>query len=92
MSGCALPWLSKKVAFIDSEYFVPSLKTCGYHFENAQLDRDFKVDEFGDFRFILEGEPLSDGSGNAQFAEEIIPLSSWCCSTIALNVLDTPIP
>ena len=41
----------------------------GYHFENAQLDRDFKVDEFGDFRFILEGEPLSDGSGNAQFAE-----------------------
>lgn len=42
----------------------------GYHFDNVQLDRDFKVDEFGDFRFILEGETLADGSA-AQFAEGI---------------------
>lgn len=39
------------------------------HYINANLDRDFKVDEFGDFRFILEGETLSDGSGEAKFAE-----------------------
>ncbi|MFP3486952.1 proline--tRNA ligase [Staphylococcus sp. SIMBA_130] len=43
----------------------------GAHYINANLDRDFKVDEFGDFRFILEGETLSDGSGEAKFAEGI---------------------
>ena len=43
----------------------------GSHYINANLDRDFKVDEFGDFRFILEGETLSNGSGEAKFAEGI---------------------
>ncbi|MHB7914943.1 proline--tRNA ligase [Staphylococcus haemolyticus] len=43
----------------------------GFHYINANLDRDYKVDGFGDFRFILEGEPLSDGSGEAKFAEGI---------------------
>ncbi|MBC3066293.1 MULTISPECIES: proline--tRNA ligase [Staphylococcus] len=43
----------------------------GYHYINANVERDFNIDEYGDFRFILEGEPLSDGSGNANFAEGI---------------------
>ena len=43
----------------------------GYHLLNANIGRDFEVDAFGDFRFILEGEPLSDGSGPARFAEDI---------------------
>ncbi|WP_204195304.1 proline--tRNA ligase [Staphylococcus sp. GFQ9D221P] len=43
----------------------------GYHLLNANIGRDFEVDAFGDFRFILEGEPLSDGSGPAHFAEGI---------------------
>lgn len=43
----------------------------GYHYINANVGRDFKVEAYGDFRFILEGEPLSDGSGTAQFAEGI---------------------
>ncbi|WP_415425619.1 proline--tRNA ligase [Staphylococcus borealis] len=43
----------------------------GYHYVNANIGRDFNVDEYGDFRFILEGEPLSDGSGDAKFAEGI---------------------
>ena len=38
---------------------------------NANIGRDFDVQKFGDFRFILEGEMLSDGSGEAQFAEGI---------------------
>lgn len=42
-----------------------------YHLLNANIGRDFEVDAFGDFRFILEGEPLSDGSGPARFAEGI---------------------
>ncbi|WP_271436616.1 proline--tRNA ligase [Staphylococcus hominis] len=43
----------------------------GYHYINANVERDFNIDEYGDFRFILEGEPLSDGSENAKFAEGI---------------------
>ncbi|MCD8914681.1 proline--tRNA ligase [Staphylococcus simulans] len=43
----------------------------GYHFINANPERDFNVEAFGDFRFILEGEALSDGSGAAKFAEGI---------------------
>ena len=43
----------------------------GYHLVNANVGRDFKVDAYGDFRFILEGEPLADGSGKAHFAEGI---------------------
>ncbi len=43
----------------------------GYHYVNANVDRDFKVEAYGDFRFILEGEPLADGSGPARFAEGI---------------------
>ncbi|RIP33520.1 proline--tRNA ligase [Staphylococcus gallinarum] len=43
----------------------------GYHLLNANLERDFDVTAFGDFRFILEGEALVDGSGAAQFAEGI---------------------
>ncbi|MGV3128770.1 proline--tRNA ligase [Staphylococcus simulans] len=43
----------------------------GYHFINANSERDFNVEAFGDFRFILEGEALSDGSGAAKFAEGI---------------------
>lgn len=43
----------------------------GYHLVNANVGRDFNVDAFGDFRFILEGEPLADGSGKAHFAEGI---------------------
>ncbi|MCD8878462.1 proline--tRNA ligase [Staphylococcus kloosii] len=43
----------------------------GYHLVNANVGRDFNVDTYGDFRFILEGEPLADGSGKAHFAEGI---------------------
>ncbi|PTK48613.1 proline--tRNA ligase, partial [Staphylococcus nepalensis] len=43
----------------------------GYHYVNANPERDFNVEAFGDFRVILEGEPLSDGSGEAKFAEGI---------------------
>lgn len=43
----------------------------GYHYVNANVERDFNIDEYGDFRFILEGEMLSDGSGKVQFAEGI---------------------
>lgn len=42
-----------------------------HHFVNANVKRDFKIKGFGDFRFILEGEPAADGSGPIKFAEGI---------------------
>ncbi|MBU6114500.1 MULTISPECIES: proline--tRNA ligase [Mammaliicoccus] len=42
-----------------------------YHYLNANVDRDFKVEAYGDFRFILEGEALPNNLGNAKFAEGI---------------------
>lgn len=34
----------------------------GYHFVNANVDRDFRVDQFGDFRVVQEGEIAPDGN------------------------------
>ncbi|GEP78236.1 proline--tRNA ligase [Staphylococcus carnosus] len=55
----------------DAPNLVVGANEDGYHYINANPERDFNVEEFGDFRFILEGEPLSDGSGEAKFAEGI---------------------
>ena len=33
----------------------------GYHYINANIDRDFRVDQFGDFRNVKEGEIATDG-------------------------------
>lgn len=33
----------------------------GHHYVNANLDRDFRVDQFGDFRNVKEGEIAPDG-------------------------------
>lgn len=33
----------------------------GYHYINANIDRDFRVDKFGDFRNVQEGEIAPDG-------------------------------
>ncbi|MBC8696880.1 proline--tRNA ligase [Staphylococcus pseudintermedius] len=61
-----------------ADQFVQSLRNLaiganedGYHYVNANDERDFQIEGYGDFRFILEGEPLADGSGPAQFAEGI---------------------
>ncbi|HEC2192354.1 TPA: proline--tRNA ligase [Staphylococcus delphini] len=61
-----------------ADQFVQSLRNLaiganedGYHYVNANVERDFQIEGYGDFRFILEGEPLADGSGPAKFAEGI---------------------
>ncbi|MFB3175200.1 proline--tRNA ligase [Staphylococcus pseudintermedius] len=61
-----------------ADQFVQSLRNLaiganedGYHYVNANVERDFQIEGYSDFRFILEGEPLADGSGPAQFAEGI---------------------
>ncbi|UXS43416.1 proline--tRNA ligase [Staphylococcus delphini] len=61
-----------------ADQFVQSLRNLaiganedGYHYVNANVERDFQIEGYGDFRFILEGEPLADGSRPAKFAEGI---------------------
>ncbi|MBF7022262.1 proline--tRNA ligase [Staphylococcus kloosii] len=58
-------------ALQDLNNIVVGANADGYHLVNANVGRDFNVDAYGDFRFILEGEPLADGSGKAHFAEGI---------------------
>lgn len=43
----------------------------GYHFVNANLQRDFTVDEFADLRTVHEGELSPDGKGKLKFARGI---------------------
>ncbi|MBM7572059.1 proline--tRNA ligase [Aquibacillus albus] len=43
----------------------------GYHYINANPERDFDVDTFIDLRFILEGDPSPDGKGKIKFAKGI---------------------
>lgn len=43
----------------------------GWHYVNANAERDFHVTEFADLRFILEGDPSPDGEGVIQFAKGI---------------------
>ncbi|MGZ1640729.1 proline--tRNA ligase [Staphylococcus argenteus] len=75
--GSLGPVLDKEIK-IYADNFVQDLNNLvvganedGYHLINVNVGRDFKIDEYGDFRFILEGERLSDGSGVAHFAEGI---------------------
>ncbi|MFT4413599.1 proline--tRNA ligase [Fredinandcohnia humi] len=42
-----------------------------YHFVGVNPDRDFKVSQYADLRFIKEGDPSPDGQGKIVFAEGI---------------------
>jgi len=43
----------------------------GWHYTGVNPGRDFSVDEYGDFRFIMEGDPSPDGIGTVKFAKGI---------------------
>ncbi|KRM12054.1 proline--tRNA ligase [Paucilactobacillus suebicus] len=43
----------------------------GHHYINANVDRDFRVDKFGDFRLVKEGEMSPDGKGPLKFTRGI---------------------
>jgi prolyl-tRNA synthetase len=43
----------------------------GYHFRNVNPERDFQVSQYGDLRFIQEGDPSPDGKGSIVFAKGI---------------------
>ncbi|MBS4198991.1 proline--tRNA ligase [Bacillus sp. FJAT-49732] len=43
----------------------------GFHFVNVNPGRDFEVENYADFRFIMEGDPSPDGKGIIRFARGI---------------------
>ncbi|MFD1357576.1 proline--tRNA ligase [Fictibacillus halophilus] len=43
----------------------------GYHFVNANAERDFKIDQTADLRFVVEGDLSPDGKGTIVFAKGI---------------------
>lgn len=43
----------------------------GYHYKNANPERDFAIDEYVDLRFIEEGDSTPDGEGTVKFIKGI---------------------
>lgn len=65
----------------------------GYHYLNANIDRDFRVDHFGDFKMAIEGEVSPDGQGTLQFTRgieigHIFKLGTRYSESLGAQVLD----
>ena len=65
----------------------------GYHILNVNHERDFEVSGIGDFRFINEGEMVSDGTGRAKFMRgievgQVFKLGTKYSESMDFNVLD----
>ncbi|UAT31851.1 proline--tRNA ligase [Bacillus badius] len=43
----------------------------GFHFINVNAERDYRVDQYADLRFIQEGDVSPDGQGTIRFAKGI---------------------
>lgn len=61
-----------------ADYAIESLvnAVCGaneddFHYVNVNPERDFKVNQYADLRFIQEGDPSPDGEGSILFAKGI---------------------
>lgn len=65
----------------------------GHHILNVNHDRDFEAAGVHDFRFINEGEMVSDGSGPAKFMRgievgQVFKLGTTYSESMNFNVLD----
>lgn len=65
----------------------------GYHYVNANSDRDFRIDEVDDFVTIKEGELSPDGKGKLKFTRgieigHIFKLGTRYSKSLKANVLD----
>ena len=73
--------------------FVVGANETDYQFENANLDRDFKVDEFADIRTANEGEPDPVDQLPLQFTTSIevghiFKLGTYYTTTMGADFLD----
>lgn len=64
-----------------------------YHILNVNHERDFEAEGISDFRFINEGEMVSDGSGAAKFMRgievgQVFKLGTKYSESMNFNVLD----
>lgn len=65
----------------------------GFHFLNANIDRDFRIDEVADVRVAREGDPAIDGKGKLQFTSgievgHIFKLGTRYSKALGAQVLD----
>ncbi|MDR0298641.1 MAG: proline--tRNA ligase [Streptococcaceae bacterium] len=65
----------------------------GFHYRNANLERDYKVTEFVDLRVVKEGEPSPDGQGHLKFSRgieigHIFKLGTRYTEAMNANILD----
>lgn len=65
----------------------------GFHYLNANLKRDYRVDEFADLRLVKEGETAPDGQGKLKFTRgieigHIFKLGTRYSKTLGASVLD----
>ncbi|SOB43711.1 prolyl-tRNA synthetase [Weissella viridescens] len=65
----------------------------GFHFLNANIDRDFRIDEVADIRVAREGDPAIDGKGKLQFTSgievgHIFKLGTRYSKALGAQVLD----
>mgnify|MGYP001502772726 CR=1 FL=1 len=65
----------------------------GYHYQNANPNRDFRIDETADVVFVKEGEESPDGTGKLKFTKgieigHIFKLGTRYSKVLNANVLD----
>lgn len=65
----------------------------GFHFLNANIDRDFRIDEVADIRVAREGDPAIDGKSKLQFTSgievgHIFKLGTRYSKALGAQVLD----
>lgn len=65
----------------------------GFHFLNANVDRDFRIDEVADVRLAREGDTAIDGTGTLQFTPgieigHIFKLGTRYSKSLGAQVLD----
>ncbi|MCF6514946.1 proline--tRNA ligase [Lactobacillus sp. S2-2] len=65
----------------------------GKHYKNVNQKRDFRVDDFGDFHLVQEGDVSPDGSGILKFTRgieigHIFKLGTRYSESLKANILD----
>ncbi len=63
------------------------------HYQNVNPERDFKVQQYADLRFIQEGDPSPDGKGTIVFARgievgHVFKLGTKYSESLGANILD----
>lgn len=91
--------LKKEVRVLADRYVqvmrnvVVGANKAGYHYINANLERDMPAMEFADFRLVEEGERSPDGKGHLKFAKgieigHIFKLGTRYSESLGLEVID----